>query len=96
VSSQIWWGPDGQIDVDLVGRIDSVNGGIRNTFEAVPDAPVSKFVLEMKGGKKSLLVNSRDICKSTSKATVKMDGQNGKTHDFKPVLQSSCGKKGKR
>ena len=45
----------GQIDVDLVGRIDSKNGGIRTTFDAVPDAPVSKFVLTMQGGKKGLL-----------------------------------------
>jgi hypothetical protein len=88
----------GQIDIDLVGRIDSVKGGIRNTFESVPDAPVSKFVLEMKGGKKSLLVNSRNLCKSTNKATVNMTGQNGKAHDFRPVLKSSCkqGKKQKR
>ena len=27
-----------------------VNGGIRNTFEVVPDAPVTKFTLEMQGG----------------------------------------------
>jgi hypothetical protein len=46
----------------------------------------------MKGGKKSLLVNSRNICKSTNKATVNMDGQNGKLHDFRPVLKNSCKK----
>jgi hypothetical protein len=86
----------GQIDIDLAGRIDSVNGGIRNTFSLVPDAPVSKFVLEMQGGKKSLLVNSRNLCaKGAGKATVKMDGQNGKAHDSSPVLGTSCGKKRK-
>jgi hypothetical protein len=86
----------GQIDIDLAGRIDSVNGGIRNTFETVPDAPVSKFVLEMKGGKKSLLVNSRNLCaKGAGKATVKMDGQNGKTADQSPALATSC-RKGRR
>jgi hypothetical protein len=83
----------GQIDVDLAGRIDSVNGGIRTTFGAVPDAPVSKFVLEMKGGKKSLLVNSRNLCATTNKATVKIDGQNGKTADQSPTVTNSCGKK---
>jgi hypothetical protein len=87
----------GQIDIDLAGRIDSVNGGIRNTFSLVPDAPVSKFVLEMQGGKKSLLVNSRNLCaKGAGKATVKMDGQNGKAHDFNPVLGTSCGKKARK
>lgn len=78
------------IAIVLDGRIDSVKGGIRNSFETVPDAPVSRFVLKMKGGKKGLLVNSRDICKSPARATVKMDGQNGKIHDFRPVLKSSC------
>ena len=34
----------------VAGRVDSVKGGIRNSFEAVPDAPVTKFVLEMQGG----------------------------------------------
>ena len=42
---------------NLVGRIDTVRGGIRNTFDGVPDAPVSKFVLNMQGGKRGLLVN---------------------------------------
>ena len=65
-------GPDSQpIEVDLVGRIDSVNGGIRTTFATVPDPPVSSFTLKMRGGKKSLLVNSRNLCKG-NKATVRM------------------------
>jgi hypothetical protein len=86
----------GQIEIDLAGRIDSVNGGIRSTFEMVPDAPVSRFVLSMKGGRKGLLVNSRNLCRSANRASVKMDGQNGKTADQSPVLSSACGKKSKK
>jgi hypothetical protein len=87
---------NGQIDIALVGRIDSVKGGIRASFESVPDAPVTKFVLSMKGGKKGLLENSRDLCKSTNKATVEMDAQNGKAADSTPALISSgCKKAGK-
>jgi hypothetical protein len=86
----------GQIDVDLAGYIDSVHGQIRNRFNLVPDAPVSRFVLEMKGGKKGLLVNSANLCRSTNRATVKMDGQNGKVDDFSPVLRNSCGGKPKK
>ena len=82
----------GQFDIELAGRIDSVNGGIRNTFETVPDAPVSKFTLRLQGGKKSLLVNSRNLCKSVSKADVKMVGQNGKRHSERPVVKNSCSK----
>lgn len=83
------------IKVELAGRIDAVNGGIRSTFDFIPDQPVTKFILEMKGGKKGLLVNSRNLCKSTYRATAKFSGQNGKAHDFKPVMQNDCKKKGK-
>jgi hypothetical protein len=86
----------GQVDIVLVGRIDSVNGGIRTTFEALPDAAVSKFVLSMQGGKKGLLTNSESLCGSVHRARAKFDGQNGKVHDFSPVLKASCGKDGRR
>jgi hypothetical protein len=83
----------GKIDVNLVGRIDSVKGGrIRNTFDLVPDAPVSKFTLTMQGAKKGLLVNSTDLCKATNRAIADFTGQNGKEHDFHPALVPDCGK----
>jgi hypothetical protein len=52
----------------------------------------------MKGGEKSLLVNSRNLCKSKAKAEVKMIGQNGMHFNSRPVLRNGCGKKtaGKR
>jgi autotransporter translocation and assembly factor TamB len=80
------------IEVDLVGRIDSKNGGIRTTFEAVPDAPVTDFNLTLFGGKKGLLVNSINLCKSTNRATVKLTGQNGKTYDTSPKVGAKCPK----
>ena len=84
-------GPASQpIEVNLAGRIDSIKGGIRNSFELVPDAPVSKFVLRMQGGKKGLLVNSTDICRKTNRATVKMEGQNGKLSNSSPPLAAQC------
>lgn len=87
-------GPDNQpIEVELAGRTDSKNGGIRNTFDVVPDAPVSKFTLQLKGGRKSLIVNSRDLCKSTQRATVRLLAQNGKRRNFRPVIKNDCGKK---
>ncbi|HEU5252354.1 MAG TPA: hypothetical protein VFU16_03385 [Solirubrobacterales bacterium] len=85
-----------QVKVELVGRIDSVKGQIRNTFESTPDAPISSFTLEMQGGKKGLLVNSTNICRGTHRAIAAFDGQNGKRHTFRPPLKADCGKKGKR
>jgi hypothetical protein len=80
---------DGQIHVDLDGRVDSIKGGIRNTFEAVPDAPVSKFVLTLQGAKKGLLQNSTNICKGTHEATASFDAQNGAVADLSPPLVNS-------
>jgi hypothetical protein len=85
----------GLIDFDAVGRIDSVNGGIRNTFETVPDAPIEKVEVRLGGGKKSLLANSVNLCARTHKATAKFGGQNGRTYNAQVPLQAQCkGKKG--
>jgi hypothetical protein len=83
---------DGQIRVLLVGKVDTgKNNGIRNTFEAVPDAPVEKFVFELKGGKKyGLLENSEDVCRKTQRAQVSFTAQNGKALGLSPVIANSC------
>jgi hypothetical protein len=83
----------GLVDIDLDARIDSKHGGIRSTFADVPDAPVSKFVLAMQGGKKGLIVNSTDLCRSTNRARAKLTGQNGKLDEISPAVKPSCGKK---
>jgi len=86
-------GPPSQpVAVDLVGRVDSVNGGIRTTFETVPDLPVTKAIVTLQGGKKGLFQNSTNICKGTHRATLKLDAQNGKVSDSKPLLKAQCGK----
>ncbi len=81
----------GQIDITLVGFIDQFKGGIRTRFQAVPDAPVSSFTLRMKGGAKSLIQNSTDICRNRQHATIKMAGHNGKVHDFEQPVGVRCG-----
>jgi hypothetical protein len=84
-------GPSSQpIEVNLVGRIDSIRGGIRNTFDIVPDAPVESFTLELQGGKKGLLVNSTNLCKGEHRATAKFTAQNGAALVSRPPLQSAC------
>jgi hypothetical protein len=84
----------GKININLDGRIDSTsNGGIRTTFEDVPDAPVTKFTLEMFGGKKGLLINSTNLCERTNRADALFEGQNGKLRSFRPALKVKCPKK---
>ena len=89
-------GPDSlPIEVDLVGRTDSVKGALRNTFEAVPDVPVSSFHLELFGGSRGLIEMSSGFC-SRPRAVVKITGQNGRSHDTRPLVKSSCPRSTKR
>jgi hypothetical protein len=90
-------GPPSQpIEIDLAGRIDSKGGGIRASFETVPDQPVSKFVLSMQGGKKGLLQNSTNICQGTHLTKVRMVGQNGAVINPDTPLEAKCGKARKK
>ena len=88
----------GQVNIRLRGVISSNKGRIKTVFPSVPDVPVSKFVLRMKGGKKGLLVNSRDLCIKPSKAVLKLRAQNGKRLKVKrqPLRVPGCRKAQKK
>jgi hypothetical protein len=80
------------VRIDSVGRIDSQHGGIRSSFESLPDAPLSSVVLEMQGGKKGLIENAppglhSSLCGIPNRAAVDLDGQNGKAVTLHPQLR---------
>jgi hypothetical protein len=84
---------NGQIDITLRGKVDTGKGdGLRTTFQAVPDAPVSKFTLTMRGGKRGLIVNSENLCgpHAMTQAIADFTGQNGKVFDTTPTVSNSC------
>ncbi len=82
----------GQVNIQLYGVITSKNGGIKTVFNNIPDQPVSKFVLRMEGGKKGLLVNSRNLCKGRLSSVLGMKAQNGKKANDKQLpLRVPCG-----
>jgi hypothetical protein len=84
----------GQVEIDLDGRIDSVRGRLRTTFDTVPDVPVSKFSLTIRGGKrKGLLVNSTNLCARKYRVIAKFKGQNGKHANQRPKLRVPCHRK---
>jgi hypothetical protein len=85
----------GQINIQLDGVISSSHGGLKTVFNETPDVPLKNFVLNMQGGKKSLLQNSTNLCKSRQLAVLNMKGQNGKTvknNKFRLNI-ASCGSK---
>jgi hypothetical protein len=87
----------GQLAIDLRAQT-SVNkkSELVTTFPAIPDAPVSKFVLQIKGGPKGILVitgNHINICSKPQVAGVDLAAQNGKTDNLNVTMSKpACGK----
>ncbi|HEX4305903.1 MAG TPA: hypothetical protein VHZ54_07710 [Solirubrobacterales bacterium] len=87
----------GQINIQLDGVISSQHGGLKTVFNNTPDVPIKTFILNMRGGKKSLLQNSTNLCKSKQLAILNMKGQNGKSvkNNKLRLNVASCGGKKK-
>jgi hypothetical protein len=89
----------GQVEIQLRGVISTVKGRMKTTFNNVPDQPVTRFTLQMKSGKKGLVINSTDVCKNKAAQLAKlvMKGQNGKKKVDKQLkLITPCNKKHKK
>jgi hypothetical protein len=88
----------GSIHITLVGFIDSVQkkgteiSRVRTRFQNVPDAPVTKFVMSLYGGKKGLIENHVNLCQGKHRAKLIFKGQNGKVSKQDPVIGASCKK----
>jgi hypothetical protein len=88
--------PSLPVEIDVAGRVDSVHGRLRTTFESIPDAPVSQFTLRMQGGKKGLIVNSANLCVGQHRAKAVFSAQNGLRKVLRPALEANCPKPGRR
>ncbi len=77
---------------DLVGAVDSYKGGLRASFESLPDAPVSKFVLRTTGGPRSLLQASADLCGRDQLLTTRFLGQANRGWVPQTTLSAPCHK----
>jgi hypothetical protein len=87
----------GELEVDLVGKIDSTkSGGMRVAFSALPDAPVSKFVMTLLGGDKGLLENSANMCASRSFALARLIAHNNKGQLLPVKMNTKCGHRRQR
>lgn len=86
----------GGVSVEVVGRIDSKNGGLRARYKVVPDAPVRKFTMHLAGGAKGLIEIATDnICSPIRYASAQFVGQNNLGIRMRPPLAPvGCGKHG--
>jgi hypothetical protein len=82
------------IEVDLAGTIDSVKGGLRGTFDDLPDAPVTKFELTMGAGKHGLLVvSAKSLCAEAQLANSRFLGHANRGWVSHPRIALRCAKK---
>jgi hypothetical protein len=73
-------------------KSSSVRGGqLRTVVPVVPDAPIGHFRLDLYGGKKGYITNTRDLCSSAAKVLVEYRAQNGKTLTKKVQTKTACG-----
>jgi hypothetical protein len=79
----------GAVDLALRGRLEQTKRGeLRVLFEDLPDAPLTKLALELKGGKQGLLRAAANLC-AAPRATALLDAQSGQSVEQKPVLAAS-------
>jgi hypothetical protein len=90
----------GGLRIVQVGFVDSVPvkgtelARLRTRFLSIPDAPVSKIVFSLFGGKKrGLLENSRNLCKTDRKARLSFTAQNGAEKNQAVKIATGCGEK---
>jgi hypothetical protein len=94
----------GEIAVNLIGESNTTKSGkLVNTFDQVPDAPIAKFNLNIKGGNNGILAVTRtrrgliNLCARPKShiAEADIDGHNGRRHDSNIRMKTPCAK-GKR
>lgn len=89
----------GEVALDLRAQSSVRGGRLISTFPTVPDAPVSRFQLSLRGGNGGILTVTRsaarrfDICSGIHAALVELDGQNGRRADFRVRTKAPCNAK---
>jgi hypothetical protein len=80
------------IEIDVLGKIDSYKGGLRARFDVLPDAPLTKFTMALRGGDHSLIVNATNLCDNPQVATAKFAGQDNANKKLRVPLRVKCAK----
>ena len=69
------------------------NKHLTNTFQMIPDAPISSFSLKLNGGKKGILVitdGNNNICSVAQKPFLAALGHNGKRRETATTMAVEC------
>ena len=81
------------VEIELLGKIDSYKGGLRARFDELPDAPLTKFTMALRGGDHSLIVNAIDLCAHPQVATAKFTAQDEANKKLRVPCRFSAGRR---
>ncbi len=83
----------GETTIYLRARTDVSRDRLVTTFPEIPDAPISRFTLTIRGGKNGIIQATRDLCRAKPfRGTVRFGGQNGvRAKTAKPRISTACG-----
>ena len=87
------------VSLRLDGQVESRDGRIVNTFEGIPDVPLSSFTLHINGGDGGLLQNTADLCKGAGALDGTFTAYNDKVATASApleLLDGSCPRKAKK
>jgi hypothetical protein len=87
----------GEVAIDLRATSDVIGQKLVSTFPTVPDAPTSRFELNLNGGPRGILTvtGDRNLCARPRShiADIEIDGQNGKRADQAVRIKTPCAKR---
>lgn len=81
----------GALTLDVIGDVEVTRGGrVATTFPAVPDVPITEFVLDLDEGENAVL-SAAGLCGKTNLANVDVIGHTGKlVRERVPVKVDGC------
>ena len=82
------------VEIDVLGKIDSFKGGLRARFDQLPDAPLTKFTMSLRGGDHGIIANATNTCEHPQVASAKFIAQDNAVHKAQVPLRVKCGKSG--
>ncbi len=84
----------GEVAFNLRARTNVSGGKLVTNFPLVPDAPVTRFELRLKGGFRGILtVSEGNLCSRKQVAQVEFAGHNGKRLTRSPLMKTPCSRK---
>jgi hypothetical protein len=85
---------DGRVSIKLEAQNGFQGLKIVNTFDNLPDLPVSSFELTISGGKNGILKNFVDLCKKDNKGDATFTAHSGKTFTDHPLIETPLNTRG--